>query len=493
MGLFSRLARSLLLHLDRTCSTVALSTAMPTAPSLRLKREAPAATDLPPGLSPQLAALIDEWHGTLVAAQFADANRYAARVRVIAAACRWPALTDADYRTFMRWRTDFLKTHTAHTANNHQVSLGRFLQYCADAGLVAENWLQGKALLPSAKGEGSRPFTPDELVRLIRTTEEAEAKATCGRHYSLRSRIYRAAAYSGLRWRELHLLTVRMVRLDAQPPVFVLDRIGKAKRRQRVEIPVHPELVPMLAELCRGKGPDAPVFRPFVGRLQLDRDLKRAGIAKTNAYGQKISFHGFRHTLAQSGPEFGVDQRSMQALMRHTSPQMTAQVYQKDRYLPLVREQKKIPTLAELERLIHNREENLTGTGDMGDSYGSTANAHTQSSQRESSGPGLAGGIGRGNPSSGEAGPGGSRVSSPVHVGSQERVGGSNPSLSAFQSPVPVTGTGEEVGELIGLALRLLDMARTRLESRPCLVQPPPPPHPKRPPSRRSTSVRPPS
>ena len=52
-------------------------------------------------------------------------------------------------------------------------------------------------------------------------------------------------------------------------------------------------------------------------------DLKAAGIELLSARGERVDLHSLRHTFAQCLNDLGVDLKTMQAMLRHSSASLT--------------------------------------------------------------------------------------------------------------------------------------------------------------------------
>jgi integrase len=73
---------------------------------------------------------------------------------------------------------------------------------------------------------------------------------------------------------------------------------------------------------------DTPLFSVPAGLLRIfDRDLKMAGISKTDERGQTLDVHALRTTLATLMNKAGVAPRTAQAAMRHSDIKLTMNVY----------------------------------------------------------------------------------------------------------------------------------------------------------------------
>jgi hypothetical protein len=79
---------------------------------------------------------------------------------------------------------------------------------------------------------------------------------------------------------------------------------------------------------------DAPLFNVPRGlRLVLDRDLKAAGIPKKDERGWTADVHALRHTFGTLLSKCGVTPRTAQAAMRHSSIDLTMNLYTDPRLL----------------------------------------------------------------------------------------------------------------------------------------------------------------
>ncbi len=91
-------------------------------------------------------------------------------------------------------------------------------------------------------------------------------------------------------------------------------------------LPILPDLVGVLEEVCKGKERTAKLFPSDVDMRTFDRDLARAGVRKVNTEGKRLVLHSLRYTfctlLAGTLPL-----KVVQRLMRHNSLKQTADLY----------------------------------------------------------------------------------------------------------------------------------------------------------------------
>ena len=161
-----------------------------------------------------------------------------------------------------------------------------------------------------------------------------------------RALIYKAYLLTGLRKSELASLEVGQLELDGPLPVVYLD-VGDEKNREGNAIALRSDLVVDLrrwlaAKLkatqakARRRGEpvparlpaDTPVFYVPTGLLRiLNRDLELAGIPKRDERGRTVDLHALRHTFGTHLSKGGVAPRTAQAAMRHSSIDLTMNVY----------------------------------------------------------------------------------------------------------------------------------------------------------------------
>ena len=176
-----------------------------------------------------------------------------------------------------------------------------------------------------------RALTDDEVGRLLRASE---------RHRP----VYLAALLTGLRRGELKALQWGDVHLDGSCP-FLSVRASTTKNNKAATIFLRDDLV---AELRRIKQdsylPSRRVFHRMIPRMAEFRDdLKRAGIAKTDAQGRRVDFHALRHTLATNLGRCGVPQRTGMEMMRHSDMRLMNGAYTDVSQLPTVEAMNKLP------------------------------------------------------------------------------------------------------------------------------------------------------
>lgn len=196
-------------------------------------------------------------------------------------------------------------------------------------------------MLPAATERGRRYLqdAPDRLAELERL----------GRQRSL---IYKTMVLTGLRKGELASLTVGQVELDApRPYAELLAKDEKAGRGAM--IPLRDDLVAEMKEYladelavlqtrARKSGEPVPMRLPLGRPLFyvprdfvkiFNRDLAAASIPKKDDRDRVVDLHALRHTFGTHLSKAGVAPRTAQAAMRHSSLELTMNVYTDPRLL----------------------------------------------------------------------------------------------------------------------------------------------------------------
>ena len=139
-------------------------------------------------------------------------------------------------------------------------------------------------------------------------------------------------ALTGLRKKELTTLMIGWLELDADPPHLILDPKNE-KNREGNSISLRSDLAEDLRAWIAEKpeaeaGPDAPLFKVPTGLLRiLNLDLKAAGIPKKDCRGRTVDIHALRHTFGTMLSAAGVKPRTAQEVMRHSTLDLTMNVY----------------------------------------------------------------------------------------------------------------------------------------------------------------------
>lgn len=324
-------------------------------------------------LKADLAEHLDDFISAMTAAGRAELHRKTTRRYILRVARerRWQCLADFGRSGVEKWLAEQERQGTsARSRNAHLIAIRSFLNWAIRVDRLRINPLVG---IPLANERADRrrvrrAFTEDELARLFAVAEErpvAEARivrrgprkgmavirlaparverlARLGRERAL---TYRVLFFTGLRLGELRALKVRDLFLDGPSPFIRLPAAAE-KSRRGADLPLRPDLAANIRaalaerlqtarEAARERGtirarldPEDRAFVAPVGLLRvLERDLVFAGIAKRDDLARTVDLHAFRTSLCTHLARAGVPLRTAQAVMRHSNPALTANIY----------------------------------------------------------------------------------------------------------------------------------------------------------------------
>lgn len=190
---------------------------------------------------------------------------------------------------------------------------------------------------------GKRPFTDEEVARLIYTSTPETALEP------LLADLMKMAALTGMRIGEITELRVR----DAEPSTGTF-RITRAKTRAgRRTVPIHPDLLPIVDRLREGRPPEARLLAPREATVLRTRGARPNRQSEAEAYmplskrfgrhrerlgvhekpeGQRqsnIDFHSFRRWFITKAEQAGVPPNIISTVVGHAEGRkgMTLGVY----------------------------------------------------------------------------------------------------------------------------------------------------------------------
>jgi len=181
-----------------------------------------------------------------------------------------------------------------------------------------------------------------------------------------RALTYRTLVLTGLRKGELASLTVGQLELDG-PVAYAILNAADEKNRRGSNIPLRADLVAELADWlderldalqaeARGSRSPIPARLPAATPLFdvpagltriLDRDLAAAGIPKRDERGRVVDVHALRVTFGTHLCAAGVPLRTAQAAMRHSKPELTANIYTDPKLLDIAGAVNALPAFVE--------------------------------------------------------------------------------------------------------------------------------------------------
>ena len=222
--------------------------------------------------------------------------------------------------------------------NRKQKDLGAISQNTKAAYLTAIKaffaWAVGDGRLaknPFQKTKGGEKKTKGQAAQRQALDAEAVSRllqhtAAAGTRYGMtgheRCPLYRLAIESGLRSNELRSLTA--ANFDFQAGMVTLAG-GYCKNREAANLPLKADTAAMLKEYLANKIAQARAFNmphPCSVVRMLRKDLRGAGINAAD-----YDFHCLRHSFSTMLIQSGVDVKTAQSLMRHSTPTLTLGLY----------------------------------------------------------------------------------------------------------------------------------------------------------------------
>jgi integrase len=202
------------------------------------------------------------------------------------------------------------------TIRNRVESLSAFCDWAVSRGYLEKDPLTN--LTPVSK-------TPTYIRRAMTEDEMSLFLSKC---YPPRRIVYEMAICSGLRANELRSLIVGD--LDAKRGGIVLHPEWTKNRKPGFQ-PLPSWLIEKLAATIGDKSiKDKLLEVPLHLHVPFDNDLARAGIPKLNEYG-KLDFHALRVAYTTLVFESGATVKEAQTLARHSTPDLTMNIYARTR------------------------------------------------------------------------------------------------------------------------------------------------------------------
>ncbi len=302
---------------------------------------------------------VDDWHKALLDKGATRAYADLSKNRVLAildgtGAVHWHDLDAARVASFLADRRS--KGLSIESSNHHVRRIRQFCRWMV-ANRRAQTWPMASLSLMNAKVDrrhDRRALDADELRLLFdaATTGPSVRWMVKDQKHELtgpdRAVLYRIAAESGLRKKELGSLTPESFDLDADQPTITVKAAYSKHRREDVQ-PIRADLAEALKPWLDGKSEGEPVFTlPEKMSVAIKADLRRAKarwIRETpnrkerrerrdsdflnyvDSEGRYADFHGLRHSYVTNLVKGNVAPRAAQALARHSTITLTMDRY----------------------------------------------------------------------------------------------------------------------------------------------------------------------
>jgi site-specific recombinase XerD len=252
------------------------------------------------------------------------------RLTFILEGCKIAKLKDINRDTVSDFlhglRTREKKPIGPRTFNHYIQTLDGFCRWLVATNRMSRNPVVGVERL-NAEVEvrhRRRSLSPDEMAKLISSAEKSK-KRIQGFSGELRAKLYLFSYLTGLRRKELASLKPSSFDLGTVPPTVIVEA-ACSKHRKRDVLPLHPELVAMLAEWLPAFAADRPLF-PLLERkktwFMVKKDLERCGIPYETEEGFADFHAAGRHSHITGLLSSGATLTQARELARHGDIRMT--------------------------------------------------------------------------------------------------------------------------------------------------------------------------
>jgi integrase len=213
------------------------------------------------------------------------------------------------------------------TSNYYLTAVKGFCRWLVDDGRIQLDPLAGlKSIRVIQSGRQRRALSDDDFARLLAATGRGvDRRGLDGRSRRL---LYLTAAYTGLRAGELASLTAGSFDLAGSIPTVTVAA-GYSKRRRRDTVPIPGFVAAELRDWLAAVLPTKVCWPGTWSRRAADmigEDLEAAGIA-AEAAGAVFDFHALRHQYGSLLAAAGVRPKAAQELMRHSTVNLTMNIY----------------------------------------------------------------------------------------------------------------------------------------------------------------------
>lgn len=321
-------------------------------------------------------------------------------------------LRDIDANRIVEWMNKASKKKlSAKTVNSYLKQAKQFTKFCVQSGYLTRDPLQHLAYRksPDDEQEKRRAFTTEEFQKLLDVTSRRpvaeHGRETLSKCVETKSRrrntwtkapltpqnfeecfergkqklasnpkllselqreglerklTYTIFTYSGMRLNELRSIRLSDI-VDKEHQLLIVLRSKHAKNRKSFTFTLPSFICDEIREWIKmrrlettpinGKTQEVALFTVPKQLVRiLDRDLIAAGIDKKDERGRTVNVHAFRHTYCTWLQASNISQRIVQGLMRHSSPDLTANTYTHSDQLDLGGSVEKLPNPGEPDR-----------------------------------------------------------------------------------------------------------------------------------------------
>ncbi|MBB2974485.1 integrase [Microbacterium endophyticum] len=275
-----------------------------------------------------IGAAMDRWHvgreGTIGNKTYSDTERPALRHVKALRSRPVGAVTARDFETLY---ATLLRSLSRDTVVRYRQVYSAFFSWAVASKLVNKNVVIDSQIPKGTSTKAKReifPFNVAEL-RAVHTEMLSYSNKT-------NADIVLVLGLSGLRWGELAALRVRDVQQLPYPALRVSRSQSDGQEVRNVTkggktrtVPLTDEVASIILPLIRHKQPDDLVYPNTVGKPRTNRNWTRDSHWGDVHRGRRV--HDLRHTAATIWLQSGVDLKTVQAWLGHSSATLTADLY----------------------------------------------------------------------------------------------------------------------------------------------------------------------
>ena len=237
------------------------------------------------------------------------------------------------------------------TSNGYFRAVRTFCRWLVRTKRILENPVAGLSCVKVTEADRKRrrrPLSDEEFSRLFVATRNS-VEPFMGLSGHDRAMLYLVAANTGLRASELASLTPESFELDAAQQV-VRCRAGYTKNGEEAELPLRQDVAATLRDWLANKPAGESVWpgkwaSQRHGAEMIRIDQTAADVDYEDDRGRVADFHALRHTFISNLARAGVHPRNAQALARHSTIDLTMNVYTHVSMTDLVRDVESLPAL----------------------------------------------------------------------------------------------------------------------------------------------------
>jgi integrase len=252
------------------------------------------------------------------------------KITTITDYCKVNSVTEIKKETVVQWiaNENETKIHAPRTINGYISAVKAFCEWAVNNNRLLRNPLKDiKKLKEDAdRRKTRRSLTEQELNRLFVAVKESKRRFKSSNQE--RELIYRLLIGTGIRSKELG--KAKLHQFDFVLRRFTIDP-AVTKNRKTGYLPIKKELIDRLQQWCNDRNiqPKDTIFDYKPNRLlkSFYADIELAGIEQVAGDGRCIDVHSLRRTFGTMLARAGVPLTTVQKLMRHSRPELTAKLY----------------------------------------------------------------------------------------------------------------------------------------------------------------------